>query len=78
MGLKRDVLERLCAEHPYDDHSSLIEAISIWLKRKEPIPTWEYLVEIVENVLMEGNVAYEIKTKFCCNSRRGNKGIQVN
>lgn len=65
LGIKRTILEKLCAENPCDDHSSLIEAILHWLQRKDPLPSWKELIEVVQNVLMEGTVANEIK-KFCC------------
>jgi hypothetical protein len=64
LGLKRDTLEKLCTEHPCDDHSSLIEALINWLQREDPLPSWEELLEVIQNVLMEGDIAIEIKKKL--------------
>ena len=75
LGLKRDTLEKLCIEHPCDDHSSLIEAIINWLQRDDPLPSWEELLEVIQNVVMEGDVAIEIKKKLCYESKSSTEGI---
>ena len=65
LGIQRHVLEKCLSDHPFDDHSALIHVITLWLQRSDPRPSWKDLVDVVQNVLMEGKAATEIKRKYC-------------
>ena len=65
LGIHRNVLDKCLESHPFDDHSALIEMIAVWLQRSDPLPSWRHLVDVIQNVLLEGKVALEIKRKYC-------------
>ena len=65
LGIHRNVLDKCLENHPFDDHSALIEMIAVWLQRSDPLPSWRCLVDVIQNTLLEGKVALEIKRKYC-------------
>lgn len=74
LGVDREVLEECCRKYPCDDQSSLIELISQWLKRKDPLPSWSELADVVENVLLEGELASAIRMTYCLEHSIVDKG----
>ena len=65
LGIQRRVLEEYLQNHQFDDQSALIHVIALWLQKSDPPPSWRNLVNVVQNILLEGKVAIEIKRKFC-------------
>lgn len=74
LGIQRHILDKCLEDHPFDDHSALIEMIALWLQRSDPLPSWGDLVDVVQNVLLEGKVAIEIKRKYCRDLLQENEG----
>ena len=77
LGVQRDILDQCYVNHPCDDHSSLMELIIHWLKRREPLPSWRELVGVIQNILMEGDVAIEIQGKYCPEWTCDNEGMYI-
>ena len=71
LGIQRDVLEKCFTNHPCDDHSSLVEVVLHWLQRTFPPPSWTELVDVIENILLEGTVAHDIKLTYCPTENAG-------
>lgn len=65
LGIERTTLEDCYTDHPYDDRSSLIRGVVLWLQRTDPPPSWRDLVDVVEYHLLEGHIAAEIKRNYC-------------
>ena len=71
LGVEREVLNMTYMNHPCDDLLSLTEAITHWQKRKYPPSPWSHLIDVVENILMEGTVAAELKRLYFTTEGRG-------
>lgn len=74
LGIHRNVLDKCLKNHPFDDHSALIEMIAVWLQGSDPLPSWRHLVDVIQNILLEGKVALEIKRKYCRELLQENEG----
>lgn len=65
LGIEREVLDECLKENPFDYHSSLVKILAVWLQRENPPPSWQALVDVLQNRLLEGKLAVTIKQKFC-------------
>ena len=65
LGIEREILDKCLKDHPFDYHSSLVKILTVWLQRENPPPSWQALVDVLQNKLLEGKLAVTIKQKFC-------------
>ena len=74
LGIDRSILDKCLEEYPYDDRSALLKVIAVWLQRVDPPPSWRALVDVLQNILLEGKLAVEIKKKYCRDLLLENEG----
>ena len=64
LHLPISTLRAISAEHQCDPHKCLIGMLEVWLKRKDPPPTWSTIIEAVE-FLGEEQFARNLREKYC-------------
>jgi hypothetical protein len=59
------VLKQIKADNPGDSKGCLRELFRKWLSRVDPQPKWADIVEAIEGIIGDEELASKIKKKYC-------------
>ena len=68
IGIQLDIDDgsfgKIKADHPRESRDCLRELLRTWLKKADPAPSWNYIIEALEYV-GEEKLSQELKGRYC-------------
>ena len=66
LGVDYGTLESIKHQYPQDMSTSMREMLARWLKRIDPLATWETLATVLQSrIIGEATLAQQLKSKYC-------------
>ncbi len=74
LGFDRKKLDKHLKAVPPRDRYILLMLVQDWLDRQDPPPSWEAMVDVLRNKLLEGKLAADVEEKYLGIPRKDSGG----